>query len=80
MNKPTCCGRVASPFTRRFGGNKIAPSVIVGFYCKRGCGHVFVPFITDWDSSYMDSMPEIRRDGIAFDESLSQPILQLPPQ
>lgn len=70
MSRPVCCGRNATPYTKRYA-NSWWPSWEQGFRCKV-CGAIRIPFITAWDSSYMDAMDSVRAVGIAFDESLQR--------
>lgn len=82
MNKrPVHCGKTCEIFRKIYGkpgtyclspdGIKwVAWSVIVGFRC-RVCGQPYIPYETEWDNYYMESLPAVRLEGLAFDATLT---------
>jgi hypothetical protein len=65
VNRPTCCGKNATPYEKRYGNHSIEH----GFKCKR-CGRIRIPFNALGYGIWMATFDAIRTAGIAFDNSL----------
>lgn len=81
MNKPICCDKICQPVKQTFGKYgyfwksendlKWALGSIILYFRCRVCGHLGVPFNETNDTTYMDSLPSIREEGMKFDATLS---------
>jgi hypothetical protein len=71
---PICkCGKRATAYhkiyTMRHVGHDIPIADELGFRCKK-CGTIRIPWMQEFDMTYMNSMLQTRLSGIAFDNSI----------
>jgi hypothetical protein len=77
MSKPICCGKNTMPYKKEWLVGTRSYSWEEGFRCKV-CKQIRIPFSSNIDTSYMDSLDKVRRLDIEWvTNNLNQSILPL---
>ena len=69
--RPKCCGRNTVPVRKTYPSQWFPGGSWVEYFSCKVCGRHGVPFMTDWDNTYMESLEAVRLAGIEFDKTFA---------